>query len=360
MKDSIKIFSISGIPIELHISFVVLMLFLFITSIYFGSPGFIFYILLLFFFVFLHELAHSLVAKRYNVKISKIILLPFGGVSAMEHIPEEPSKELAIAIAGPLLNFLAVAITLVPVLLLPSGTATFQEVFFSLGMPRNLLELAAIILKVNLLLGAFNLLVPALPMDGGRILRAALAMKIGFAAATDISVDVAKVIAILMFVFGFLFSPWLALIAFFIYIGAMQEAQITLISSVLRGVKVRDIMSTGVISLSPGMSLNEATDVMIAHRHMGYPVVQSDEVIGIFTFADLAKVEKERWASTVVEQVMTKEVISSSPDEDATDALFKMHSHGIGRLPVFVGGKLVGIISKTDILRATELLRIAR
>ncbi len=360
MKDSIKLFPIAGIPIELHISFVVLMLFLGVISLFFRSGGFIFYILLLFFFVFLHELAHSLVAKRYGVKISKIILLPFGGVSSMERIPEDPSKELAIAIAGPLLNFLVVAVMLVPLLLMPGGTSALQEAFFSLAMPRSLIGLAVVVLKVNLLLGAFNFLVPALPMDGGRILRATLATRIGFADATDISVDVAKVIAVLMFTFGILFSPWLAIIAFFIYIGATQESQITMITSVLKGVKVRDIMSSNVVTLSPSMNLDQATDVMIAHRHMGYPVVSSDQVIGIFTFADLAKVEKERWTATAVDKVMTKEIVSASPEEDATDALVKMHSHGIGRLPVLKDGKLVGIISKTDILRATEVLRLTR
>lgn len=341
-------------------SFVILIAILAVASFAFDSGGFLFYIVLLFFFVFLHELAHSIVAKRYDVKIEKIVLLPFGGVSAMEKIPEDPSKELRIAFAGPLLNFVIAILIGVPLLLTPGGAERFYQSFFSLALPRDLIGVAAVVLKVNILLGAFNLLVPALPMDGGRMFRAILAFRMGFIDATDLSSGVAKIIAMLMFVFGLFFSPWLMLIAFFIYIGAMQESQISMVSSLLKGVKVRDIMTTALVTLGRDTNLEEASDLIIHHRHMGYPVVEAGQLIGIFTFTDLANVPKANWRTTKVGGVMSRDVIVSRPEDEAMDALTIMHKNGIGRLPVVEDDKLVGIISKTDVFRMIDIMRLKR
>ncbi len=360
MRDSIKITTIDGIPVELHMSFLLLIAVLALLSVAFGSGGFLFYILLLFFFVFLHELAHSIVAKRYDVKIEKIVLLPFGGVSAMEKMPEDPSTELKIAVAGPMLNFLVAVLIGVPLLLIPGGVERFYQSLFSLALPRDILGLAAVVLKVNILLGAFNFLVPALPMDGGRIFRALLARRMGFVDATDLSSGVAKIIAMLMFVFGLFFSPWLMLIAFFIYIGATQETQMTLVSSLLRGLRVRDIMTAEVVTLRRDVSIEEASDMIIHHRHMGYPVVEGGEMIGIFTFSDLANVPKANWRTTKVGDVMSKNLIVCSPGEEAMNALTNMYKNGIGRLPVVEDGKLVGIISKTDVFRMIEIMRLTK
>ncbi|MEE9594973.1 MAG: CBS domain-containing protein [Candidatus Hydrothermarchaeales archaeon] len=360
MKDSIKIISVFGIPIELHISFVILMGVLALASMAFDSGGFLLYILLLFFFVLLHELSHSLVARKYDVKIDRIVLLPFGGVSAMEKIPEDPSKELTIAIAGPMLNFVVAAVVALPLILSPGGMERFYQGFFSLALPRDLLGLAAVILKVNILLGAFNLFVPALPMDGGRIFRAILAFKLGFVEATELSSGVAKVIAVMMFFFGLFFNPWLMLIAVFIYIGAVQESHITMVSSALRGLKVRDVMTTELATLTQDSSLDEASDLILLRKHMGYPVMEGGEMIGIFTFTDLANVPKSEWPGTKVGEVMTRDIIVCTPDDDVEDALMKMSRGIVGRLPVVDEGKLVGIISKTDVIRTIEVMRLRK
>ncbi|MFQ5815308.1 MAG: CBS domain-containing protein [Candidatus Hydrothermarchaeaceae archaeon] len=360
MRDSIKIISVFGIPIELHISFVILMGVLALASLAFDSGGFLLYILLLFFFVLLHELSHSLVARKYDVTIDRIVLLPFGGVSAMEKIPEDPSTELRIAIAGPMINFAVAVVAALPLLLSPSGMERFYQSFFSLALPRDFLGLAAVVLKVNILLGAFNLLVPALPMDGGRIFRAILAFRMGFADATELSSGVAKIIAVMMFFFGLFFNPWLMLIAVFIYIGAVQESRITVASSLLRGMKVRDIMSIEVVTLGPNITLDDVSDLIIHHKHMGYPVMEGGDMIGILTFTDLANVTKSKWPVTRVGEVMTRDIIICRPNEDAMDALMRMSARAVGRLPVIEEGKLVGIISKTDVLRIIEIMRLTK
>jgi Zn-dependent protease/CBS domain-containing protein len=341
-------------------SFVILILILAVFSIVFDSGGFLVYILLLFFFVLLHELSHSIVARKHGVKIDKIVLLPIGGVSAMEKIPEDPSKELRIALAGPMLNFVVALIALIPLLISPGGMERFYQTFFSLTLPRDFIGLAAVVLKVNILLGGFNLLVPALPMDGGRIFRALLAFKMGFVDATELSSGLARMIAVFMFFFGLFFSPWLMLIAFFIYIGAMQESQITVVSSLLRDVKVRDIMTTKLVTLRPDAKLDEVSDLIIHYKHMGYPVIDAGEMIGIFTFTDLASVPKLRWPLTRVDEVMSRDVITCGPNEDAMSALMKMNTKAVGRLPVVEEGKLIGIISKTDVFRMIEVMRLTK
>jgi len=358
LRDSIKIISVYGIPIELHISFVILMGVLALASLAYGSGGFLVYILLLFFFVLLHELSHSVVALRYDVNIERIVLLPFGGVSAMEKMPEDPSKELRIAFAGPMLNFVFAAVAAVPLLLIPGGIDRFYQSFFTLAIPRDFLGVAALILKVNILLGAFNLLVPALPMDGGRIFRAILAFRMDFSKATELSSGVAKFIAVMMFFFGLFYNPWLMLIAVFIYIGAVQESQMTMVSYALRGLKVRDVMTTDIVTLTQEATLNEASELIFQRKHMGYPVIEDGEMIGIFTFTDLANVPKSRWNEIKVGEVMTRDIIVCGPDDDVEDALMKMSKGIVGRLPAVQDGKLVGIISKTDVFRTIEVMRL--
>lgn len=344
MRYSLKIFSIFGIPVELHVSFLLLMLAIYLVAIFNLIPGVdvivAILITLLFVTVVLHELTHSYVAQRYGVEIERIVLLPIGGVSAMKELPEDPHQELRIALAGPLTN-LVIAAALYPVFL-----------FYGNSLSSGLNFLFYYFILLNFLLGAFNLL-PAFPMDGGRVLRAFLAERMNFIKATELAASIGKQLAIIMAIIGIFFNPFLIFIAIFVYLGADQESKMVLVNTLLEGVYVRDIMTREVKTIKPTDTVSDVLTFMFQHKHMGYPV-ENGKLMGIVTFHDLSNVpEKEK--DQPISKFMTKELIVTSPDEDVSKSLERLNMNNIGRLPVLEEGELVGIISKTDIIKALEI-----
>jgi Zn-dependent protease/CBS domain-containing protein len=347
MKYSLKIFSILGIPVELHISFLLLMGFIYALAILNLIPGVnlqaALLITLLFVTVVLHELGHSYLAQKYGIRIERIILLPIGGVSTMEELPKEPGQELRISLAGPMVNFVIAFICYLLLLLLKGsyvGVSSFLSFF----------------ILVNLFLGGFNLL-PAYPMDGGRVLRAILAERMSYIRATELAAAIGKYLAIIMAIVGFFYNFFLVLIALFIYIGAEQEYQAIMISNYLGGILVENIMSHEVKTVKPDDHVNDVLQTMYRERHMGYPVTDQEKIVGIVTFDDLSRLKKED-LETSIKNFMTKELIFTSPQEPVTEALEKLNQHRIGRLPVKENGQLVGIISRTDIMRALEIRKL--
>ncbi|MDD1775693.1 MAG: CBS domain-containing protein [Methanobacterium sp.] len=345
MKYSLKIFSIFGIPVELHISFLLLMLVIYLVALFNLIPGVdlvvAVLITLLFITVVLHELTHSYVAKRYGVEIERIVLLPIGGVSAMKELPRDPRQELRIALAGPLTN-LVIAAVLYPLFLLLGNTLSPSLSFLLYNF-----------ILLNLLLGAFNLL-PAFPMDGGRVLRAYLAERMNFIRATEMAASIGKQLAIVMAIIGIFFNPFLIFIAIFVYLGADQESKMVLINTLLEGINVRDIMTGEVKTVKPSDTVDMVMKTMFQHKHMGYPVYQNGDLLGIITFHDLSRIPEEERGQPV-ENYMTRELLVTRPEEDVATILEKMNSHNVGRLPVMEEEKLVGIISKTDIMKALEM-----
>jgi CBS domain-containing protein len=192
-------------------------------------------------------------------------------------------------------------------------------------------------------------------MDGGRVLRAFLAGRMSYTQATKTSASVGKQFAILMAIFGIFFNPILILIAIFIYIGADQEYKAIMVSSMLEGLSVKDIMTKNVETLTPETSVSDALNTMFTHRHMGYPVMDGDQLVGIVTFEDISHVpENER--NIPVKDIMSKNLILASEDEPVFNTLDKISKNNIGRLPVTENEKLVGIISKTDIMKVLEMM----
>lgn len=358
MRDSYRIGRILGIPVELHVSFLLLLLLVFIYSIAVNFQAFI-YLVLLFTVVTLHELSHSVVARRYGIAINRITLLPFGGIASMEELPRNPVQELKIAVAGPGFNFIMSAVTLGVLYVFDSLSLIFPLFDFSISSPMTLL---AVFFKVNLLLGVFNLFVPALPMDGGRVFRSLLALRLGFNTATEIATGIAKMIAVLFALLGVLLpNLWLVFIAFFVYLGAVQESEMLRVNFLLSGMKVRDLMTHGVVSVSPDITLEELAELMLERKHMGYPVLSDGgRLEGIVTFTDLSKVPRGEWGRTRVADVMSREVLTVTSDTDASEAFLTLARAGVGRLPVVDDGVLTGILSRTDLLRALEVMRLKR
>ncbi len=356
MRSSFKIFSISGIPVELHISFLFLILFIFVLA-FLGlvTLYLAFIIILLFVTVVIHEFSHSYMAKRYGVTVEKIVLLPIGGVSSMSEIPKDPGQEFKIAVAGPLTNIIIAIFCLIG-LVITGGISTLNaSSFFLTNAPTADINLfLSNFLGINLLLGVFNLL-PAFPMDGGRVLRAFLARNNSYVKATRTAATIGKQFAIIMAIFGIFFNPILILIAIFIYIGADQEYKSIMMSSTLEGLTVKDIMTKNVVTLNRETSVAEALSIMFKQKHMGYPVMDAENLVGIITFDDISKIREDK-RNIPVEDIMSKELILASPDEPVFNSFEKISRNNIGRLPVSENGKLVGIISKTDIMRALKMM----
>ncbi|MHB9287382.1 site-2 protease family protein [Halobacteriales archaeon Cl-PHB] len=301
--------------------------------------------------VVLHELGHSLVAKRFGFPIESITLWLFGGIAQLTEMPEDWRQELYIAVAGPAVSIALGVLSYVGFALLPSGGSLAVEATrFTLGY----------LAVMNVALAAFNLL-PGFPMDGGRVLRALLARRRPYARATQIAAEVGKAFAIVLGLFGLLatFNPFLIAIAFFIYIGAASEAQQTVMRAAFEGVVVGDIMTPAdrVETVSEDTSVADLIDTMFRQRHTGYPVVRNGEVVGLVTLEDARAVkEVERDAYTVAD-VMTTEIEAVAPDTDVMDALTRMEEHDIGRLVVQDDEAFAGLLTRSDVMTALSIIK---
>lgn len=372
MAASVRIGRIFGIPIHLHITFLIILpVFAWIFSdnstrvlgIGLGFGGldagweikytFGTVAAVIFFATILaHELAHSWTAIRYGVRIKSITLMLFGGVAALEEIPKKPRQELIMSFAGPLTS-LSIGFGSYAGMLLV-GLVPDESVLVDGTM--TLLGLMAF---YNILLAAFNLL-PAFPMDGGRMLRSYLATRMSHLEATRKAAKVGRYIAIAMGIFGiFTFQIFLILIAFFVYVGAQEEEQATVITDSLEGLRVRQIMTDVVQVVHPDTTVQQLLDLMFATHHMGFPVVDYG-VVGVVTLTDAQKVPKEVVPDRKVRDIMTREVVSVPPDTDAAQALKLMTDRRIGRLLVMDRDKLVGIVTKKDFLRAVDIMLARR
>lgn len=362
MKTSFQIGKIIGIPIKLHITFL-LILPIFAWSFAFNPPPFgfsdldpslkyllsLFAAVSLFACVVLHELGHSYIAKKRGINIQSITLFLFGGVSSMEEIPRDPKTELKMALAGPGVSFLISLIFMSIYLIFKPAEDSFMQI------NDPYLRLLWMLSIINIMLGIFNLL-PAFPMDGGRVLRAWLAQRTTYIRATREAAGIGKMFAIFMGIFGLFYSFWFLLIAFFIYIGASEEEKSTEINVMLEGVKIREIMSKEVQTVNSGMSIEDLIEYIYKFKHMGYPVVDDGNLKGMVTFTDVQKVPKEERKVVKVSQVMSKKIIGLQEDDDAVNALKLMTVNNIGRIIVKKGETISGIVSRTDIIRAIQIL----
>ena len=369
MKTSIQIGKVMGIPIKIHISFLlVLVLFpvVFANDAVFGfadvASVLLRYVLaltltiLLFSCVLLHELGHSWVAMRYGIKIRSITLILLGGIAAMEEVPRDPRAEMRISIAGPLVS-------------LTIGVLCYLA-YLGLGI-YDLLQISTIsyisrflwsIAYINIVLFIFNL-IPAFPMDGGRVLRAWYAGRMPYLQATRKAVHIGKMFAIAMAVFGLVVVPagggiWFILIAFFIYIGASEEEKYAEVSVTLEGIRVRDLMTREIAYVQDNLSISELLRLMFEKKHLGYPVVDqfTGKIIGIVTFTDIRSVPMSEHGNVLVRDVMAKNVIFIPEDADAMDALKMMSLKNVGQLLVQEKGSITGIVSRTDLTRSIEVL----
>ena len=302
MKWAWKLAEVAGIGIYVHATFAILVAWIAIvawqTEHSLGAvASSIAFILALFGCIVLHELGHALTARRFGIRTRDITLLPIGGVARLERMPEKPSQELLVALAGPLVN-LVIAGALAA-LLLATGTWDANAGASPLSGP-FLQRLVA----VNLLIMGFNLL-PAFPMDGGRALRALLARKLGYVPATQVAASVGQSMAFLFGLLGLLGNPFLLFIALFVWIGAAAEASMVQVKAALAGIPVAQAMLSTFRTVSSNEPLRRAVELTLAGSQKDFPVVDGEELRGLLTqeglLAGLAKASENAPISSVLE-----------------------------------------------------------
>ena len=350
MKTSYKIGSVWGIPIEIHLTFLLLMVAVFVLS----YPDLYLFILILFLFVFVvtHELSHSIVAKHYKIPVKKIVLYPIGGVSEIEEIPENPRIEWRMAIAGPMASFIVGLILIAAYIVANGSITTLITAITQLALSGNItLDLG----YLNVVLGAFNL-IPAFPMDGGRVLRALLAERFKFTDATRYAANIGRILGIVMAVFGIFYNFWLVIIGVFVYMGASEEAESTILSSTLAKVRVRDVMHPEVVVVKPESTVGEAMETMFKARYHDALVERDGVLQGVVCWDQISKVKIEERNLTPIMQLPLKKVVAN-PDESVLEAYKILAREKIHLLPVVEKenpDKIVGVITNDDITYAME------
>ncbi len=360
MQWSYKIGTVYGIPLRVHITFPMLIiayaaLFGYEYGLKAAFQGSLL-IALLFICVILHELAHSKQAQKYGVEVRNVTLLPIGGVSNMEHIPEDPRQELRIAIAGP------AASLLIGICLLLINAAAGLDIFeFNFEKVATSLSYLPVYLAwINIFLAFFNLL-PAFPMDGGRVIRAYLAQRMDYTRATKIAASVGKVFAIIFGIVGFVINPILIFVAFFVYLGASSEEQAVMIGEGLKGLKVKDVMNTQCTSVSGETSLSGLVE-KVFHGMCGgvIPVTERGEYVGLATQEEILSAIHEHGLTIEVGSIIEEGLATVTPEDNLDDVYRRMQREQKKAYAVMDHGKLVGIISLEDLGRAYSVATAIR
>jgi CBS domain-containing protein len=284
-------------------------------------------------------------ARRYGIPTKDITLLPIGGVARLERMPNKPMQELWVALAGPAVN-VVIAAALGAWLTLTNS----WEPISALGVTKG--GLAERLLGVNIFLVLFNLL-PAFPMDGGRVLRSLLALRMPYARATRIAARIGQGMAALFGFAGLFGNPMLLLIALFVWIGAGQEAAAVEMKSSFAGVRVRQAMLTDLRSLSPSQPLGDAARLLLAGSQQDFPVIENGEVVGVLAHTSLIEALRERGVDTLVGEIMERSFRATSADEDLDAALGRLESgQAPGQatlLPVMWNRQLVGLLTAENV-----------
>ncbi len=299
------------------------------------------FILALFLFVVMHEYGHALTARHFGIRTRDITLYPIGGVARLERMPDNPLEELWVALAGPAVNVVA-AILLFGWLLLTNTFEPITNLTISRG---SFIERLAV---VNLALVVFNLL-PAFPMDGGRVLRALLAMNMDYVRATQIAASIGQGMALLFGLAGLLGNPTLLFIALFVWIGASQEANLVQLRNAISGIPVAQAMLTDFHHLSPNDTLQRMADLILAGYQHDFPVIENDRLIGIVTRDDFLSALTRGGPTVLVTTIMRSNLPEVDSHEMIENALLRMQEESLPILPVTHAGRLVGLITNENI-----------
>ena len=343
-----RIATVSGIPIYVHGTFAVLIVFLLVSGLAGGrdlaaAVSGVLFILAIFATIVLHELGHALTAKRFGIRTRDITLLPIGGVARLERMPDVPRQELWVALAGPAVN---VVIALVFYVVFAAGTGAPP----ALTLDPTATGFVGRFTAVNLALAIFNM-VPAFPMDGGRALRALLAERIDYVRATEIAASIGQGLALVFGLVGLFANPWLVFIALFVWMGASGEATAAGMRGALAGVPVSRAMMTDFRTVRADSPLSVAVELVLMGAQRDFPVVMESDnkIVGILTRDRLFAALSASGPSSAVRDAMTTEFETVDAREMLDGVFFRLQAAPCPVLPVLHDGQLVGLLTSDNV-----------
>lgn len=348
MRGSFRLFQIFGISINLHVTFFLLLL-LYLAA---GVRAFVL-IIGIFIAVTIHELCHALVAQRFGIKVREITLLPIGGLASMSKMPERPSQEFLIALAGPLSNIGLLVVFYVPLRLLLGEEVLFHPLSIA-TWPLTV----SYIYWVNLVLALFNL-IPAFPMDGGRILRALLARRMDYRRATKIAVNFGHVFALIFAYLGIVRGNLILIaIAIFIYMAASGEGLQVDVKQTLKKFRIRDILPREILTVKPDATLANVLELIYHSHQEDFPVVDGAKLVGFLVRQDIMTNVHQFGVSRAVADVMRKAFPHLSEHDTLMKAQSVMQAHQVRALPVMRGKEPVGVITLEDIAKLYSMVSV--
>jgi Zn-dependent protease len=291
--------------------------------------------------VVLHEFGHALMAARYGIKTRDITLLPIGGLARLERMPDDPRQELWVALAGPAVN-VVIAMALFVAIQVTNAQAPLEQLSVTGG------PFLARLMVVNIFLVVFNML-PAFPMDGGRVLRALLATRLEYTRATQIAAHVGQAMALVFGFLGLFFNPFLVFIALFVWIGAAQEASLVQMKSSLAGIPVMQAMITDFQRLNPRDPLGRAVELTLAGSQQDYPVMDEGDVVGILTRHDLLVGLTRSGQEALVGDSMQREFETVEASQMLETAFRRLQSCQCHTVPVMRNRELVGLVTMDNV-----------
>jgi Zn-dependent protease/CBS domain-containing protein len=345
MSSSWRIGRVFGIDVFMHVTFLLLLGWIAAGHVMRGEGlaaalGGVLFTIGLFAIVVMHELGHALTARRFGIQTKDITLLPIGGVARLERMPDDPMQELLVALAGPAVNVVLAAGVYVAV------RATGGDIGVEALTGGNLL---ARLFWVNVSLAVFNLL-PAFPMDGGRALRAILAMKHGAVKATQTAAKLGQAMAVLLGLVGLLVNPMLVLVALFVWIGAASERGMVEAKASLDGVRVEAAMQRAIRALGPYDPLSAAGTELLAGSQVDFPVIDEvGHVVGMLSRAELVRGLSTLGPNAPVHTVMTRAFATADPVEPLELAVARLRESDMQAVPVLSGGTLVGMLTMDNV-----------
>ena len=354
MQWSWDVGRIAGIRLRMHVTFPVLFIWVVVSSLRGGATpsavaATVALLLAVFAVVVLHEGAHAVTARRFGIRTKDITLLPIGGIARLEHMPREPRQELLIALAGPMVNIALAA--LIYAILAASGHIDALRPVAREDTNSTLWTALANLFRVNVSLAAFNLL-PAFPMDGGRVLRALLTMRTrDYAKATQSAARLGRAFALLFglvatFVIG---NPVLVVIAVFVWVAAGSEALLVQTSAVLEHVQLARLMITDVRTLAPNDPLALAAHLTIDGFQQDFPVVDAGALVGMLTRRDLVRALAEGGGGRAVGSAMQRDYPTASIEDPIESVLHRLTALGASALPVVRGRELLGLLTMENV-----------
>ncbi|MFP2997310.1 site-2 protease family protein [Spongiivirga sp. MCCC 1A20706] len=357
MKASWKLGRLFGIEIKMHWTFLILIGWVAIANIRAGNSTELIFmniaiIVVVFACVVLHELGHALMARYFGIGTKKITLLPIGGIAHLERNPEKPKEELLVALAGPFVNFLIVVVLLLFVPISSYSRLSQEEIETMINLP-TAANFLLYILMANAILLLFNM-IPAFPMDGGRVVRAMLAFFRTRQQATAIAVGLGQFISVIFFVFGVLYNPFLAIIAVFVFFGATSELEREKMTNTLRGNTVIDALLTDITLLKSDQYLYEVIDLIISGTERDFIVIDAyHKPVGVLPMNIIIKNAKKE--NLTVGEIMLTEFKIISPDMKLPHFLDLLSNSKQSFYPVVENEKIVGAI---DMKNITEFITL--